>query len=355
MGEPPRRCGGQDRGDRRLVQRGEDGLHAGAGDVGDRDRIDVRSQHGGRRDEGATRRGEPVEPVPDRIAHPVRQLTVGRGHQPPSELTDEEGVAVGTPADGGHHRAGHLPPGHRGQLSGDLRLAQPGQPDPRDRRLAAERGNGGAERLLPGGLGVPVRRDHHQPGRRHARGEVHQQPYGRRVRPVQIVEHHQQTARSGRGHQGLGGGLEQPEPLPRRPVATGEPTGQLRRRELGRAPRKTWRNGQYGGLPTSSLARPRAQASPSSRAWSMASSARRVLPTPGSPATSTTCRRPSSAERRQPASKALSATRPTSARPGRTPPSAPTLAVSRRGRPDAGGMRGRAAPAASATCLGCDG
>ena len=56
VGEPPRRCTGQDRGDRCLVQRGEDGHNVGAGDVGDRDRVHIGSQHGGRADEGATRR-----------------------------------------------------------------------------------------------------------------------------------------------------------------------------------------------------------------------------------------------------------------------------------------------------------
>jgi amidase len=39
------------------------------------------------------------------------------------------------------------------------------------------------------------------------------QPYRCAVRPLQVVEHDQQTARSGRSDQGLGGDLERPEPL----------------------------------------------------------------------------------------------------------------------------------------------
>ena len=118
-------------------------------------------------------------------------------------------------------------------MRGDLGRRQAGQPDAGDGRLAGESGDHGAKWLLPDGLGIAIGRHQDQSGRARSCGQVHQQPDGGRIRPLQVVQHDQQAGRLGLGHQGLGGGFEQPEPLLRRPghsVAPAEAAGQLCRR-----------------------------------------------------------------------------------------------------------------------------
>ena len=280
---------------------------------------------------GTTGRAGRAGRAPRRGPRPAADRPVEEPARRPSSPT-KNGLPWVRRHDGGRDRGGHRPAGDPGEVRATS--ASPSPPS-RSRVTVDSRASAAiAARsgLLPGGLGVAVGRDHHQPGRRHRRGHVDQQPQRRRVGPVDVVEHDQQPRAAGRARPGPRSTASKAgtAPAPTRPPSGVGPdrhppvAGQ---RPEGLAERPVRR------VPSSSLARPSATASPARAPRSAASSASRVLPTPGSPATSTTCRRPSSAARRHSSTTARSATRPIrasrgAARSAATP--SPTLSLSTR-------------------------
>ena len=176
------------------------------------------------------------------------------GEDQPGQLADEERVAAAAPP----HRLGPLVrragPRHDGHQRWRRRPAQ------RERAAARARPSGAAPRRprCPGTRRAPGPRDADT-----LSGDELQQPQGRVVGPVQVVEDHHQRRVAGEPAQRAGDRVEQPELGVRRvlrrfglALAPARPTaGSPRRARRVRPvpiPRSTWVQGQYGGAPAPS-------------------------------------------------------------------------------------------------------
>jgi len=163
-----------------------------------------------------------METNADGIPHRIRQHT-RLGADNPGQLAREERIAVAAPPDRRRQLGRDLAAGDHGELAGHFFLGQAGEPDPGHRVLAGQRGEERGQLVPSAGLGVPVRDQQHQPGRGDALGQVPQQPQGRRIGPVHVVEQQDKPGTGGRGGQELPHRLEHGEALfseveSRRPV-----------------------------------------------------------------------------------------------------------------------------------------
>ena len=266
--------------------------------------------------------------------------------QQADHLGDEERVAVGLLVHRRCQLLGRLHPGDQGDEAGHLLLVKAAQQQPAAMLPASQVGQGRQAADVPGPLRCAgrcprpaARRRAPAPGPRTAAGQR------RRIRPVQVVQDQQQRRRAAAarrnparlsnsrnraasgstgGGAGRSGRLSRtagttwaisaaPAPISRRSAAgsTGLDVGAD---ELDPGPER----GRALPLPA---ATPQHQGAACGRG-AASSSASRVLPMPGSPATSTTPPRPAPAASRSAVSAASSASRPTNGVVTRPPPQA---------------------------------
>ncbi|GAA4703707.1 hypothetical protein GCM10023215_49090 [Pseudonocardia yuanmonensis] len=191
-------------GGRRLVDRVQALQQGPADDGGEDDEVDGRAEH--RRDAQlvAAPRGESAQPPPDGLAHPGRDADRAALGEVAAQLGDEEGIA-GTEL---VHPLGLLG-GHRGpddarQLRRDGLRREPAEREALDRRPAGQGRRSG---------GVVVRGDEQQPAAAQLRGHVVQEPQGRGIGPVDVVEHDEEPGGLCRRVQHPEDRVEQPEPV----------------------------------------------------------------------------------------------------------------------------------------------
>ena len=249
--------------------------------------------------------------VPDALRHRLRP---GLG-QLPQHLLDEERVAVRARV---HARRDLVAAEHRASECRHVIERQPAQVDAVKRTAALELAERRRERRVPAELGVAIRAEHEDRSRAARAQQEAREQQGSAIGPVKVVDHEQQ--RGSRSEVGEGSVDSVEQAMPRAGVV-GATAG---RQRLGDARLSecfacTARTAPVA--PRSSG--PRARSRPRSSAADANCWARRVLPTPGSPATSAIrrsrciCTPPQDAR-----SRASSARRPTNtvsyerARPG---------------------------------------
>lgn len=157
-------------------------------DIAEQAEVDVRADHRSLAEHRAHVVGQRGDPVPDNVAHSVRQVAFGI--QRAGEFLDEERVSARSPVNHrgglGTHQFGHRLDRKPAQI----------QPDRVGARESAQRRG-----QFRGDFGGPIRRDQQHRSRGHRR----QQRQGFLARPLHIVQHEQQRTpashlRDPRGH-----------------------------------------------------------------------------------------------------------------------------------------------------------
>ena len=205
------------------VQPGEDGL--GGQPAGCRDSPDInrRRDHRGRGQHVPAAGGQPRQALADDRPHALGQPGHPRpGFGPPggrrvadqpAELGHEERVTPGAAGHPGYYPQVEPAPEGRLQLIGDLGLGQPGEPQLHRARLADERRDGCLGGSVPAQFLIAVGRDHQDARGGQVPAKVGEQHGRHRIRPLQVIENHDQACVRG-GCRYLGGqGFEQPEAL----------------------------------------------------------------------------------------------------------------------------------------------
>ena len=297
----------------------------------DQIQVEPAAGHRGDHQEGAGLGGQPGQPRAQHVPHPHRNIPPRRRRrirpgqpafalQQPQQFGDEERVPAAPVGHRLHQRLGL--PGADGVADqrGHADPVQAAQRNPFHHRLASKR----AERLgqRPAGhyLHVPVGAHHHQAGVFELSGQERQQRQRRHVRPVQVIDDDQQRPGLCEPAEQPGDGLVQLEPGrpqirnragPSGPASSGSSwpsraadgpsmAASCPGASSAASWRTTWAQGHNAGAPSPSWQRPQATPMPAAAARRAASSASRVFPIPGSPATSTTRPRPPRAPARTP-------------------------------------------------------
>ena len=290
----------------------------------------------------------------DRHAHAVRDAErVQRGsidaavgtargrREQADDLADEERVAVGDAVDGRRRAAVDVVVDSAGDPFVHRTFAETTQRK-RD-ALTAEVGDDLRQLRMPPHLGLAIGDDDEQLVFAQRPGDESQQQERREVGGVRVVENQDERHLRGRGAEERGDGVEDMEPIardarcrrqarpPARPRSGPGGTARRTRRRAAIAGRVTppasptdsrarRRGGSRStasrpGAPPASQQRPQATIAPRAAASPASSSASRVLPIPGSPASSTSRLVPASASARQARNSSHSRVRPN--RPGR--------------------------------------
>ena len=180
--------------------------------------VEVPPHHRERREQRVRFIGEPIQPAAERLAHPLRQVHVReRGGERPflrhqvHDLREKERVALGLLVDAVHQRPLRLDAGGAAEVVADLGLRQAAQGDPAEQRLAVHLRERAGERVAAVEVGVAVGAEYEDARPADLAPHVREQLQGRRVRPVQVVQHEQQRRALRNAAQEAGHRVEQPE------------------------------------------------------------------------------------------------------------------------------------------------